>query len=194
MSTTPPALDMAVDPVRHVQPRRGVLRRRRCRQDHHRRGDGAARRRVRPHGRRADHRPRQAAGPGAGHQGSRQHPAAGSAGPRGVRRAARDDARHAPHVRRDGDPVLRTRTRTKRSWTTSSIRPSPRRSPARRSTWRWRSWASCWPRTGGTWSSSTPRRRATRWTSSTRRNGWAASWTAGCGSCCWRPAAASAGW
>ena len=32
-------------------------------------------------------------------------------GARGVRRAARDDARHAPHVRRDGDPVLGTRTR-----------------------------------------------------------------------------------
>ena len=32
----------------------------------------------------------------------------------------------------------------------SSIRPSPRRWPARRSTWRWRSWASCWPRTSGT--------------------------------------------
>ncbi len=95
---------------RHLQPRRGVLRRRRGRQDHHRRGDGAAGRRVRPHRRGADHRPGQAAGPGAGHQGPRQHAAAGSAGARGARRAARDDARHAPHVRRDGDPVLRTRT------------------------------------------------------------------------------------
>ena len=35
--------------------------------------------------------------------------------------------------------------RAKRFWTTSSIRPWPPRSPARRSTWRWRSWASCWP-------------------------------------------------
>ena len=42
-------------------------------------------------------------------------------------------------------------------------------------------------RTAGTWWWSTPRRRATRWTSSTRPNGWAASWTAGCGGCCWRP-------
>ena len=38
------------------------------------------------------------------------------------------------------------------------------------------------------------RRRATRWTSSTPPNGSAASWTAGCGGCCWRPAAASASW
>ena len=103
------------------------------------------------------------------------------------RRAARDDARHAPHLRRDGAPVLRTRTRTKRFWTTSSIKPWRRRWPARRSTWRWRSSASFSPRTNGIWSSSTPRRRATRWTSSTRPNGWAASWTAGCGGCCWRP-------
>ena len=36
------------------------------------------------------------------------------------------------------------------------------------------------------------RRRATRWTSSTPPNGSAASWTAGCGGCCWRPAAGSA--
>ena len=39
---------------------------------------------------------------------------------------------------------------------------------------------------GTSWSS-TPRRRATRWTSWTRQNGWAASWTAGCGGCCWAP-------
>ena len=171
MSTTPRRARHGVDPGRHVQPRRGVLRRRRSRQDHHRGGDGAAGRRVRPHGRGADHRPGQATRPGARHQGSRQHAAAGSARTRGHRRAARDDARHASHVRRDGDPVLGTRTRTKRFWTTSSTKPSPRRSPARRSTWRWRSSASCWPRTSGTSSSSTPRRRAMRWTSSTRQNG-----------------------
>ena len=89
-------------------------------------------------------------------------------------------------------PVLGSRTRTSRFWTTSSIRPSPRRSQALRSTWRWRSSGSCSPRTGGTSSSSTPLRRATRWTSSMPRNGSAASWTAGCGSCCWPPVAASA--
>lgn len=38
------------------------------------------------------------------------------------------------------------------------------------------------------------RRRAMRWTSWTRRNDWAASWTAGCGGCYWRRAAESADW
>ena len=100
------------DPGRHLQPRRGVLRRRRRRQDHHRRGNGVARRGIRPHRRRADHRPGPPARPGAGHQGSRQLAAAGPGGAGGLRRTARDDARHAPDVRRDGGPVLRTRTRT----------------------------------------------------------------------------------
>jgi anion-transporting ArsA/GET3 family ATPase len=36
--------------------------------------------------------------------------------------------------------------------------------------------------------------RATRWTSWMRRSGWAASWTVGCGDCCWGPAAGSGGW
>ncbi len=47
---------------------RGVLRRGRGRQDHHRRGDGAARRRVRPHRGGVDDRPGQAAGAGVGNQ------------------------------------------------------------------------------------------------------------------------------
>ena len=182
------------DPGRPVQPRRRVLRRRRCRQDDHRRGDGAAGRRVRPHRRRAHHRPGQAARAGARHQGPRQHAAAGAAGARGHRRTARDDARHASHVRRDGDPVLRPATAPTRSWRTSSTKPSPRRSRARRSTWPWRSSASCSARTSGTSSSSTLRRRAMRSTSSTRRSASAASWTVGCGACCWRRAGASAGW
>ena len=82
----------------------------------------------------------------------------------------------------------------KRFWTTSSIRPSPLRSPARRSTWRWRSWANCSARTAGTWWWWTLLRRATRWISWMRRNGWAASWIADCGGCCSRPAEASADW
>ena len=49
MSTAPPALDMKSILADTVQPRRGVLRRRRCRQDHHRGGDGGARGGVRPH-------------------------------------------------------------------------------------------------------------------------------------------------
>ena len=101
----------AFDPDGSVQSRRSVLRRRRCRQDDDRRGDGAAGRRVRPNRRRPDDRPGQAACAGPWHQGPRQHAAAGATRARGDRRIARDDARHASHVRRDGHPVLRRRPR-----------------------------------------------------------------------------------
>ncbi len=54
---------------------------------------------------------------------------------------------------------------------TASTSRSPVRSPAPRSTWRWRSCSSCTPKASTTCSSSTRRRPATRSTSSTRRNG-----------------------
>ena len=183
-----------VDPGRQVQPGRGVLRRRRSRQDHHRRGDGGASRRVRPCRRGADHRPRQTAGTSVGNQGTRQHPAAGAAGSRGIRRTARDDARHAPHIRRDGHRILGNRTRTSDSGQPvlsdgshvagrhAGIHGHGEARPAARA------------RTAGTSSWWTPRRRATRWTSSTPPNGWAVSWTAGSGGCCWPRGGASGAW
>ena len=54
---------------------------------------------------------------------------------------------------------------------TASTSRSPAPSPARRSTWRWRSCSSCTPKAASTCSSSTRRRPATRSTSSRRRNG-----------------------
>ena len=93
--------------------------------------------------------------------------------------AVRDDAGHEAHVRRRRARALDAgagRSRSSPIPSTSRCRP---RSPGRRSTWRWRSWASSSPRTSGTSSSSTPRRRARRWTSSTPRTGSAASSTAG---------------
>ena len=95
-----------VDPGRPEQPGGRVLRRGRCRQDHDRRRDGATGRRVRAQGRGVDHRPGPPARTGAGRQGSRQLPAAGPARSGGARRVARDDARHAPHLRRDGARTL----------------------------------------------------------------------------------------
>ncbi len=91
--------------------------------------------------------------------------------PEVTRRAVRDDARHAPHVRRDGHPVLGTRSRTRDSGQPvlsdrghlagghAGVHGHGEAGPAAR------------PRTGGIWSSSTLRRRATRWTSSTPRSG-----------------------
>ena len=55
-----------------------VLRLRRRRQDHHRRGAGAAGRRAGPQGRRAHHRPGPPAGPVDGHRRAGQHPAPGA--------------------------------------------------------------------------------------------------------------------
>ena len=126
-----------------------LLRLGRRRQDHHVRRARAPGRRAGPQGRGAHHRPGPAAGAVDGHRGARQHPAAGH-GRRRRRLARRDDARHEADLRRgrggaghpgEGEadprqPVLHRAVR--------------RRSPGRRSTWRWRSSASssatpAWP-------------------------------------------------
>ena len=59
------------------------------------------------------------------------------------RRTARDDARHEAHLRRDRRGARGRRPGAARSWRTPSTSPCRPASRARRSTWRWRSWASC---------------------------------------------------
>ena len=87
-------------------PRDRLLRLRRGRQDHHVGRDGDPGRGRGPQGRRAHDRPGEAAGPGARAEepGQRARPRR-RRGHR--RRAARDDAGHAPHVRRDGGGARR---------------------------------------------------------------------------------------
>ncbi len=133
-------------------PRHRLLRVGRRRQDHDRGRTGAAGRGARPARRRAHDRPGEAARAVDGPRGARQRAAGRPRGRRPClgRRAAGDDARHAPDLRRDGPRAHHARPRRRRSSTTPSTRPSPRRSPERRSTWPWRSWASSRPPDGGT--------------------------------------------
>ena len=65
------------------------------------------------------------------------------------RLARRDDARHEAHLRRGGARARPARRRRSRSWTTRSTSPCRARSPARRSTWRWRSSARSTARRAG---------------------------------------------
>ena len=118
-------------------------------------------------GRGADDRPGEAARRLARAAGARQRGAPGRPGPvrrrrdrdRG-RRAVGDDARREGDLRRGGPrrtrPTPRRATGSSRTASTSS---SPPRSPARRSTWRWRSCSRSTPRTATTCWSSTRRRR-----------------------------------
>ena len=151
----------------------------RGRQDDHRGGDRRRDGRPGQARRGADDRPGEAARRLARAARARQHRAPGRPGAvrrrrgrdRG-RRALGDDARREADLRR-GRPRARARRPRPASGSspTASTSSSPRRSPARRSTWRWRSSTRSTPRAATTCSSSTRRRRATRSTSSTRRTG-----------------------
>ena len=131
---------------------------------------------ARQEGRGADDRPREAARGLARPARARKRGAPGRPGPvrRGGhrdqrRRAVGDDARREGDLRRARAPPRPRRgdagTASWRTASTSSCRPP---SPARRSTWRWRSCSSFTPRTATTCWCSTRRRPATRWTSWTR--------------------------
>ena len=107
------------------------------------------------------------------------------------RRAVGDDAGRQAHVRR-ADRHLRAgrADARRRCWPTRSTSSSRTRSPARRSTWRWRSCTSCTRRAATTCWCWTRRRAATRSTSWRRRGGWRGSSTrARCAS-----SRAAAGW
>ena len=69
---------------------------------------------------------------------TRQRPQQVPLGPRVAGELPRDDARHAPHLRRNGAGILRSPFAHNRFWTTSSIRPSPPPQPAHRNTWPWK--------------------------------------------------------
>ena len=102
-------------------------------------------------GRGADDRPGPPAGAVDGARRARQHPAPGDGRRRlGRRLAGRDDAGHEADLRRGRPRPRRPPNGPRRSWTTRSTSRCRRASPARRSTWRWRSSASCGPRTAGT--------------------------------------------
>ena len=129
-------------------------------------------------GRGADDRPGEAARRLARTARARQRRAPGRPGAvrrrrdrdRG-RRAVGDDARREADLRR-GRPRARPRRRDPRPDPLQPHLPAAlrARSPARRSTWRWRSSSSSTPRTATTCWSSTRRRPATRSTSSRRPN------------------------
>ncbi len=110
---------------------------------------GAAGGRARPLGGRAHHRPGPPAGPVARAQPSsttRPRPVeAGPAPGRGRRQPRRDDAGHEADLRRGRRGARQPRQGASRSWPTRSTWRCPARSPAPRSTWPWRSSASCTP-------------------------------------------------
>ena len=174
----------ALDPGGHLQPRRGVLRRRRCRQDHHRRGNGVARRGIRPHRRRADHRPGQSARPGAGHQDLGNTPQRVPLAPEvtGELHAMMLDMRRTfdEMVVQYSDPERAQAILDNQFYQTvaTSLAGTQEYMAMEKL-------GQLLAKTSGIWSWWTPRRHATRWTSWTPQNGWAASWTAGCGGCCW---------
>ena len=104
-----------------------------------------ARRRARTARVRADHRPGAPARAVAGLVELDNTPRRSPASAQRRRRARRDDARHEAHLRRDRRAARRPRRAPSRSWRTPSTSRCRPRSPARRSTWRWRSSASCAP-------------------------------------------------
>ena len=117
-------------------------------QDHDRGRARAAGGRAGPAGGRADHRPGPAAGPVAGAGRAGQHPAPGA--PAATRPSGGSLDAMMLDMKRTFDEVIEAHATPgegrSRSSPTRSTRRCRARSPGRRSTWRWRSSASCGPR------------------------------------------------
>ena len=174
---------------RRAQPRRGVLRLRRRRQDHHRSGDRDAGRHAGPARGGGHHRPGPPAGRRARARRADQHAHRGSRGSADRRDGWRGEMwAMMLDTKATFDGLVaallgRSRRRRSGSWTTPSTGTSPGPCRAPRSTWRRRS-STSWPsRATTTWWWSTRRPPATRSTSSTPRSASPTSSTTGCTGC-----------